>query len=102
MHENADNPKDAKLAKELGAEGIGLCRTEHMFFDKQRIRNVQKMILSNQICLINGAQNDYIKSIRLINGSQNDYIKSFCLINEAQNDFIKSILPHKWGQKIIL
>ena len=44
---NADNPKDAQLSKKLGAEGIGLCRTEHMFFDKKRIRNVQKMILSD-------------------------------------------------------
>ena len=44
---NADNPTDALLSKNLGAEGIGLCRTEHMFFDKKRIRNVQKMILSN-------------------------------------------------------
>ena len=44
---NADNPTDALLSKKLGAEGIGLCRTEHMFFDKKRIRNVQKMILSN-------------------------------------------------------
>ena len=44
---NADNPQDAKLSKKLGAEGIGLCRTEHMFFDKNRIRNVQKMILSD-------------------------------------------------------
>ena len=43
---NADNPKDASLSKKLGAEGIGLCRTEHMFFDKRRIRSVQKMILS--------------------------------------------------------
>ena len=44
---NADNPGDAALSKKLGAEGIGLCRTEHMFFDKNRIRSVQKMILSN-------------------------------------------------------
>jgi len=44
---NADNAKDALLSKNLGAEGIGLCRTEHMFFDKKRIRSVQKMILSN-------------------------------------------------------
>ena len=46
---NADNPKDAALSKKLGAQGIGLCRTEHMFFDKKRIRSVQKMILSNEI-----------------------------------------------------
>ena len=44
---NADNPKDAKLSRKLGAQGIGLCRTEHMFFEKDRIRSVQKMILSN-------------------------------------------------------
>jgi len=44
---NADNPKDANVSKKLGAEGIGLCRTEHMFFNKKRIRSVQKMILSN-------------------------------------------------------
>ena len=44
---NADNPKDAALSKKLGAQGIGLCRTEHMFFDKKRIRSVQKMILSS-------------------------------------------------------
>ena len=45
---NADNPKDAALSKKLGAQGIGLCRTEHMFFDKKRIRSVQKMILSKE------------------------------------------------------
>ena len=44
---NADNSKDAALSKKLGSQGIGLCRTEHMFFDKKRIRSVQKMILSN-------------------------------------------------------
>ena len=44
---NADNPEDASLSKKLGAQGIGLCRTEHMFFKKSRIRSVQKMILSN-------------------------------------------------------
>ena len=43
---NADNPKDAAKAVELGAEGIGLCRTEHMFFDPERLPTVQKMIMS--------------------------------------------------------
>jgi len=43
---NADTPKDAKKAVELGAEGIGLCRTEHMFFHPERLPIVQKMILS--------------------------------------------------------
>ena len=44
---NADNEKDAKRALELGAKGIGLCRTEHMFFSKERIFNFRKMILAN-------------------------------------------------------
>jgi pyruvate,orthophosphate dikinase len=43
---NADNPNDAKQAVEFGAEGIGLCRTEHMFFGEDRLPIVQKMILS--------------------------------------------------------
>ena len=44
---NADYPADAKRALEYGAEGIGLCRTEHMFFEAERLPTVQKMILSD-------------------------------------------------------
>jgi len=43
---NADTPQDARVARQFGAEGIGLCRTEHMFFDPERIRAVREMILS--------------------------------------------------------
>ena len=43
---NADTPEDAANALKLGAEGIGLCRTEHMFFDPERIPKIRKMILS--------------------------------------------------------
>ena len=43
---NADTPHDAKVAKDFGAEGIGLCRTEHMFFGKDRLPKMQKMILA--------------------------------------------------------
>ncbi|MBE5732461.1 MAG: pyruvate, phosphate dikinase [Clostridiales bacterium] len=46
---NADTPRDAKKAKELGAEGIGLCRTEHMFFDADRIAAMREMILSDTV-----------------------------------------------------
>ena len=46
---NADNPTDTKKAVELGAEGIGLCRTEHMFFDEERIPAIRKMILSETV-----------------------------------------------------
>ena len=44
---NADTPRDAKKARELGAEGIGLCRTEHMFFDPERIAAFREMICSD-------------------------------------------------------
>ncbi len=43
---NAETPNDVKTAHEFGAEGIGLCRTEHMFFDPERILNVREMILA--------------------------------------------------------
>ena len=46
---NADTPRDAMVAKKFGAEGIGLCRTEHMFFDKERIFNFRKMIASENL-----------------------------------------------------
>lgn len=46
---NADNPRDAAVAVKFGAEGIGLCRTEHMFFDEERIFEVRRMILSQSV-----------------------------------------------------
>ena len=46
---NAENPEDVLKARELGAEGIGLCRTEHMFFDQERILAVREMIFSKNV-----------------------------------------------------
>ena len=46
MRANADTPEDAAKAREFGAEGIGLCRTEHMFFGEERLPHVQEMILA--------------------------------------------------------
>ena len=46
---NADTPNDAKKARELGAEGIGLCRTEHMFFEGDRIKAIREMICSDTV-----------------------------------------------------
>ena len=46
---NADTPKDARKARELGAEGIGLCRTEHMFFEADRIHAMRQMIVSDSV-----------------------------------------------------
>jgi len=46
---NADTPKDSKIAREFGAKGIGLCRTEHMFFEGDRIKAMRKMILATDV-----------------------------------------------------
>ena len=46
---NADTPHDAAVARDFGAEGIGLCRTEHMFFEEKRIRAVREMILADNL-----------------------------------------------------
>ena len=46
---NAETPQDTKTARNFGAEGIGLCRTEHMFFDDERILSVRQMILSRHL-----------------------------------------------------
>jgi pyruvate,orthophosphate dikinase len=46
---NADTPEDAQRARNFGAEGIGLCRTEHMFFDPQRIQSMREMILAEEL-----------------------------------------------------
>ena len=44
---NADTPKDAQIARDFGAKGIGLCRTEHMFFEGERIKAMREMILAS-------------------------------------------------------
>ncbi|MDT4762954.1 pyruvate, phosphate dikinase [Sphaerochaeta sp. PS] len=49
VYANADSPNDTKMAVALGAEGIGLCRTEHMFFGGNRIMSIRKMILANNV-----------------------------------------------------
>ncbi|MCW5849071.1 MAG: pyruvate, phosphate dikinase [Anaerolineae bacterium] len=58
---NADTPRDARVARQFGAEGIGLCRTEHMFFGGDRIDSVRQMILSGL---------DYKRLERELNGAQ--------------------------------
>ena len=45
---NADTPRDALQARKFGAEGIGLCRTEHMFFEEERIFNFRRRLLLNK------------------------------------------------------
>ena len=64
---NAETVKDTKTAREFGAEGIGLCRTEHMFFDEERILSVRQMILSKSLEDRNNALN------KLLPHQKNDF-----------------------------
>jgi pyruvate, orthophosphate dikinase len=73
---NADTPEDARKALEFGAEGIGLCRTEHMFFGEERIRAIRKMIFSNNVDerkksldqLLPYQRQDFIEIFEVMNG----------------------------------
>jgi pyruvate,orthophosphate dikinase len=73
---NAETPSDAKHARDFGAEGIGLCRTEHMFFDEQRISDVRQMILADTrggrdialAKLLPYQRNDFVELFRIMAG----------------------------------
>ncbi len=68
---NSETPLDTKTAREFGAEGIGLCRTEHMFFDEERILSVREMILSK-------TKEDRAKALeKLLPHQKNDFIEIF-------------------------
>ena len=91
---NADNPRDAKVAVEFGAEGIGLCRTEHMFFDEDRIPAVRKMILSNTV-------EDRVEALdRLLPMQQQDFVDIYRVMGERHVNIrlldppLHEFLPH--------
>ena len=73
---NSETPLDTKTARDFGAEGIGLCRTEHMFFDEERILSVRQMILSKSkedrdlalSKLLPYQKNDFIEIFKIMNG----------------------------------
>ena len=73
---NSETPLDSKTARDFGAEGIGLCRTEHMFFDEERILSVREMILSKTIDdrllalskLLPHQKKDFIDIFKIMNG----------------------------------
>lgn len=73
---NADNPRDSAKARELGAEGIGLCRTEHMFMEPARLQLVQKMILAQTVeereealaDLLPMQEEDFYQILKVMNG----------------------------------
>ncbi len=72
---NSETPKDTKTAKDFGAEGIGLCRTEHMFFDEERILSVREMILSK-------TKEDRAKALdKLLPYQKKDFMEIFKIMN---------------------
>ena len=91
---NADNPRDAKAAVDFGAEGIGLCRTEHMFFDEDRIPAVRKMILSNTV-------EDRVKALdELLPMQQQDFVEIYKVMGDRPVNIrlldppLHEFLPH--------
>jgi pyruvate,orthophosphate dikinase len=72
---NSETPVDTKTARDFGAEGIGLCRTEHMFFDEERILSVREMILSK-------TKEDRAKALtKLLPHQKKDFIEIFKIMN---------------------
>ncbi len=72
---NSETPLDSKTAREFGAEGIGLCRTEHMFFDEERILSVREMILSKS------KEDRAIALKKLLPFQKKDFIDIFKIMN---------------------
>ncbi len=90
---NADTPEDAKRAREFGAEGIGLCRTEHMFFEGERIWPVRQMIL---------AADDYAVMLGKIDAAhtQKDkkaIEKKYAVVKKQFEGALKKLLPLQRG-----
>ena len=88
---NADTPEDAKRARDFGAEGIGLCRTEHMFFEGQRIWPVRQMIL---------AADDYALMLQQLNTAQTDEEKKkierkYATAKKQFEGALKQLLPYQ-------
>ncbi len=72
---NSETPLDTKIARDFGAEGIGLCRTEHMFFDEERILSVREMILSK-------TQDDRAKALlKLLPHQKKDFMQIFKIMH---------------------
>ena len=72
---NSETPLDTKIARDFGAEGIGLCRTEHMFFDEERILSVREMILSK-------TQEDRSKALKkLLPHQKKDFMEIFKIMH---------------------
>ena len=89
VHTNADTPHDARIARSFGAEGIGLCRTEHMFFNADRIKSVRQLILvAEDVKQLQAQINEAEKMGKnnLVGELQNAYREPKRLYDEALNN----------------
>ena len=97
---NAETPKDAKTARQFGAEGIGLCRTEHMFFDPSRINHMREMILAKTEAdrrvaldkLLPYQRNDFVELFKIMEGLP----VTIRLLDPPLHEF----LPHKHEEQV--
>jgi len=97
---NADTPEDAKKARELGAEGIGLCRTEHMFFGEHRIDSVRQMILfAPDVKSLKNKIAYFEKELVRMNG-KGEYLK--ILLRQAKKDIKKPLSQYTAALKKLL
>lgn len=97
---NAETPKDAQTARQFGAEGIGLCRTEHMFFDPGRINHMREMILAKTEAdrrvaldkLLPYQRNDFVELFKIMEGLP----VTIRLLDPPLHEF----LPHKHDEQV--
>ncbi|NOT79597.1 MAG: pyruvate, phosphate dikinase [Bacteriovoracaceae bacterium] len=96
---NADTPDDSRVAVKFGAEGIGLCRTEHMFFEKDRILAVREMIFANTV-------NDRQKALtKILPFQREDFVGIFTVLNNLPVNIrlldppLHEFLPHTHEDK---
>ncbi len=114
---NAETPEDAKTAMTFGAAGIGLCRTEHMFFGKDRINDVRRMILAGSVSarkeilvkLAEYQKNDFLELLEILSGKPlcvrlldpplheflpqtDDDIKNYCAFNNENFEEVKNVV----------
>lgn len=95
---NADTPFDAKVGKDFGAEGIGLCRTEHMFFDEDRIPKIREMILAHNVeerekallKLLPLQREDFLGIFKVMNG----YPVTIRLLDPPLHEFLPTKQEH--------
>lgn len=97
---NAETPLDAKTARQFGAEGIGLCRTEHMFFDPKRINHMREMILAK-------TEDDRRKALdKLLPYQREDFVQLFKIMEglpvtvRLLDPPLHEFLPHKHDEQV--